>query len=89
MISLLLLPSLYCSVAHKYLQNADAAYVKSKPESRGPSLNDPNLKVEIVFKNSDELDLPITSMAFLGHDDILVLEKNKGTVRRIVKGEQS
>jgi aldose sugar dehydrogenase len=86
MISLLLLLSLSCSVAHKYLQNVDAAYVKSKPESGGPSLNDPNLKVEVVFKNSDELDLPITSMAFLGPDDILVLEKNKGTVQRIVNG---
>ena len=85
-ISLFLLLSLSCSVAHKYLQNADAAYVKSKPESGGPSLNDPNLKVETVFKNSDELDLPITSMAFLGPDDILVLEKNKGTVQRIVNG---
>ena len=85
-ISLFLLLSLSCSVAHKYLQNADAAYVKSKPESSGPSLNDPSLKVETVFKNSDELDLPITSMAFLGPDDILVLEKNKGTVQRIVNG---
>jgi hypothetical protein len=27
-----------------------------------------------------------TSMAFLGPDDILVLEKNDGTVRRIVNG---
>ena len=32
-----------------------------------------------------ELDFP-TSMAFLGPNDILVLEKDKGTVRRLVNG---
>ena len=44
--------------------------------------NDPNLKTELVFLG---LDHP-TSMAFLGADDILVLEKNNGTVQRIVNG---
>jgi len=44
--------------------------------------NNSDLKVEEV---SDELDFP-TSMAFLGPDDILVLEKNEGTVKRIVNG---
>jgi aldose sugar dehydrogenase len=44
--------------------------------------NDPNLKTELVFMG---LDHP-TSMAFLGVDDILVLEKNNGTVQRIVDG---
>src|SRR5215203_1720845 len=48
-----------------------------------PSIKDPNLGVELV---SDGLELP-TSMAFLGPDDILVLEKEKGTVQRIVNGE--
>ena len=46
-------------------------------------LNDPNLKVEMVF---DGIRYP-TSMAFLGPDDILVLEKNEGTVYRIINGE--
>jgi hypothetical protein len=69
-----------------YFRNTDAAYIKAKPDSGGPIIKDPNLKVEVVFKNSDELDLPITSMAFLGHNDILVLEKNKGTVQRILNG---
>jgi aldose sugar dehydrogenase len=50
--------------------------------SEGPTINDPNLKVEVVFKG---LKFP-TSMAFLGPNDILVLEKNNGTVRRIVNG---
>jgi aldose sugar dehydrogenase len=44
--------------------------------------NNPGLKVEEV---SDGLDFP-TSMAFLGPDDILVLEKNEGSVRRIING---
>jgi aldose sugar dehydrogenase len=41
-----------------------------------PIINDPNLKVEQVVEG---LELP-TTMAFLGPDDILVLEKDKGTV---------
>jgi glucose/arabinose dehydrogenase len=48
-----------------------------------PTLNDPNLKVRLI---SDGLKFP-TSMAFLGPDDILVLEKNEGTVRRIISGQ--
>jgi glucose/arabinose dehydrogenase len=46
-------------------------------------IEDPNLHVELV---SDGPELP-TSMAFLGPDDILVLEKEKGTVQRIVNGK--
>src|SRR5919112_59093 len=49
-----------------------------------PSIKDPNLGVELV--SSDALEFP-TSMAFLGPDDILVLEKEKGTVQRIVNGK--
>jgi glucose/arabinose dehydrogenase len=44
--------------------------------------NNSALKVEEV---TDGLDFP-TSMAFLGPDDILVLEKNEGAVRRIING---
>ncbi|HET6799720.1 MAG TPA: hypothetical protein VFH25_04085, partial [Nitrososphaeraceae archaeon] len=47
-----------------------------------PIITDPNLKVELIVQG---LDLP-TTMAFLGPDDILVLEKDKGTVQRIVNG---
>jgi aldose sugar dehydrogenase len=46
-------------------------------------IKDPNLKVELISKG---LELP-TSMAFLGPNDILVLEKDKGTVKRIVNGK--
>jgi len=44
---------------------------------------DPNLKLELVAQG---LKLP-TSMAFLGPNDILVLEKESGTVQRIVNGK--
>ena len=49
---------------------------------RIPIIKDDTLKLHKVV---DGLDLP-TNMAFLGPDDILVLEKNKGTVQRIVNG---
>ena len=46
------------------------------------ALDDPHLKVEVIFRG---IKFP-TSMAFLGDKDILVLEKNNGTVKRIVNG---
>jgi aldose sugar dehydrogenase len=52
------------------------------PSNNKPVIIDPNLKVEVAFKG---LKFP-TSMAFLGPNDILVLEKNDGTVQRIVNG---
>jgi aldose sugar dehydrogenase len=48
-----------------------------------PQVYDPGLKVETVAQG---LNLP-TSIAFLGSNDILVLEKDKGTVSRIVNGK--
>src|ERR687892_113693 len=48
-----------------------------------PSIKDPVLKVETVATG---LALP-TTMAFIGPNDILVLEKSKGTVQRIVNGQ--
>ncbi|HEY7696604.1 MAG TPA: PQQ-dependent sugar dehydrogenase [Nitrososphaeraceae archaeon] len=54
------------------------------PESSGQQLVDPSLKVELFFK--DGIKGPATSMAFLGPDDILVLEKNTGKVQRILNG---
>ena len=47
-----------------------------------PKVSDPNLKVETLVKG---LERP-TTMAFLDKDNILVLEKDNGTVRRIVNG---
>ena len=48
-----------------------------------PTVNDKKLEVKTVFEG---LDLP-ASMAFLGPDDILVTEKNNGTVQRITNGK--
>lgn len=48
-----------------------------------PFLYDKSLKVETVY---DGLSFP-SSMSFLGKDDILVLEKNNGTVNRIINGQ--
>lgn len=52
-------------------------------DSGDPELADPSLKIEEVASG---LDTP-TTMAFLGPNDILVLEKDKGTVNRIVNGK--
>jgi glucose/arabinose dehydrogenase len=43
---------------------------------------DPHLKIEVVYSG---LEVP-TNMAFLGPNDILVLEKDKGTLQRIING---
>jgi glucose/arabinose dehydrogenase len=51
-------------------------------QNEDPEIRDPMLMVELV---TDGLEFP-TTMAFAGPEDILVLEKQKGTVRRIVNG---
>ena len=63
--------------------NNVANATRAQPISEGPILNDSNLKAEVVFEG---LTSP-TSIAFLGPNDILVLEKDKGTVQRIVNGK--
>ncbi|HJT48580.1 MAG TPA: PQQ-dependent sugar dehydrogenase [Nitrososphaeraceae archaeon] len=50
----------------------------------GPTLNDPNLKVEQVINTGLR---STTSMAFLGPNDILVLEKDAGIVHRVLNGK--
>src|SRR5918999_5420373 len=52
-------------------------------ETVAPDIYDPNLHAEVVVEG---LVLP-TTMAFLDPNDILVLEKEKGTVQRIVNGK--
>ena len=49
---------------------------------RIPSVADSNLEVELVVGG---LEIP-TTMAFLGPDDFIVLEKDKGTVLRVTNG---
>ena len=55
----------------------------SSSRKGNPNIANPDLKVEEVVSG---LDTP-TTMAFLGPNDILVLEKDKGTVQRIVDGK--
>ena len=55
----------------------------SQVQSNSPPMRDDFLETEIVFQG---IDFP-TSMAFLDEDDILVLEKNTGQVKRIVDGQ--
>ena len=52
-------------------------------EDNAPALKDTALELELV---SSSLKDP-TSMAFIGPNDILVTEKNTGTVQRILNGE--
>jgi aldose sugar dehydrogenase len=58
---------------------------EEEEEANIPKLRDSTLKMELV---ANGIESP-TSMAFLGPNDILVLEKDKGTVQRIVNGEIS
>jgi aldose sugar dehydrogenase len=57
---------------------------RARPAIGGATLNDPNLKVEQIINTG----LKRTSgMAFLGPNDILLLEKDTGKVHRIVNGK--
>ena len=67
------------------ISSADEPEIPGSNFSEGsgvPNVTNPNLKVDLVFKG---LEFP-TTMAMLGPDDFLVLEKSKGTVNRIVNG---
>jgi len=77
---MLLITALYCG----YRSDSPTALGTASDglSDKEPAVNDPSLKVQLVYKG---LESP-TSMAFLGPDDILVLEKNNGTVRRIING---
>ena len=57
-----------------YLNNVANAN-RAPPLPEGPIIKDSNLKAEVVFEG---LTSP-TSIAFVGPNDILVLEKDKGT----------
>jgi aldose sugar dehydrogenase len=63
--------------------NIHAQEQQNNPQSiTGITLLDPNLKLELVTSG---LDFP-TTMAFLGQDDFLILEKS-GTVKRVINGQ--
>ncbi len=76
---MVLTPYLY----YAYGTTTNAQFEPSQSEDL-PVINDPSLKVETVIEG---LEFP-TTMAFLDVNDILVLEKNKGTVQRIIDGNK-
>ena len=56
---------------------------KSKKEPSIPILRDNDLKTELIV---DKLQFP-SGMEFIGNDDLLVIEKNTGKVKRVTNGE--
>lgn len=77
--------------------NYAQAKLCTKYQCKTPTISDPDLKVELVYQASDtegnyklkasqtvNLLSPVTKMAFLGNNDILMLNKNDGKVIRIV-----
>ena len=56
---------------------------KLKKEPSIPILRDSNLKTELIV---DNLKFP-SGMEFIGNDDLLVIEKNTGIVKRVTNGK--
>jgi glucose/arabinose dehydrogenase len=73
--------SIILSAQGHYVDIANA--VQTEVGREGPIIEDPNFGIEVV---STGVEFP-SDMAFLDINDILVLEKNEGTVRRIVNGQ--
>jgi aldose sugar dehydrogenase len=68
--------------------NAGASNMCGSVPCNQPIVHDPNLKVEMIyqgdFKYEPNSESPVSSMTFLGPHDILILNKNDGTVHRIL-----
>src|SRR5919107_1615547 len=84
----LLVPSTLMTLAgysgfQAYSQTQEFRQREFTDEPGHPQIYDPNLHAEVVVEG---LELP-TTMAFLGPNDMLVLEKEKGTVQRIIDGK--
>src|SRR4051794_6531642 len=79
---ILLATILLVNVGNNYNYFFEQANARLKGYGGSPILRDTNIKVEVV---ADNLEKP-TSMAFLAPNDILVLEKDNGTVKRILNG---
>ena len=80
---------IFLSIVFYYQQenkkNANAITDRNYPENSspfptGPAIIDNKLRADVIFKG---LTYP-TDLAFLGSNDILVIEKDTGIVRRIV-----
>jgi glucose/arabinose dehydrogenase len=85
-ISILLIIVIMCIglICLDNIDNVDAqSQNKSKKESSIPILKDSNLKTELIV---DKLKFP-SGMDFIGNDDLLVIEKNTGIVKRVTNGK--
>ncbi len=74
-----------CNFSIYFNQTYGQVKLKERILNKGtnhPEVFDPRLKVEEVVEG---LHVP-TSMAFLGPDDFLILEKDRGTVMRVNRG---
>ncbi|MGH9964700.1 MAG: PQQ-dependent sugar dehydrogenase [Nitrososphaeraceae archaeon] len=69
--------------AFVFAQSSDDPVLRYSDDVSNPVFNQPGFTTEVV---ADGLSLP-TTMAFLSQNDILVLEKDKGTVMRVIGGE--
>ena len=74
---------------------SNAAYSQSTQDSEPltnnvPEITDPDLKLELIFQKEINRKggtlSPVSSMTFLDLNDILLLNKNDGTVHRIING---
>src|SRR5918994_4683658 len=67
-----------------YITNVDSVNAQSnKKEPSIPILRDSNLNTELIV---DKLKFP-SGMEFIGNDDLLVIEKNTGIVKRVTNGK--
>ena len=87
MISVLIIILVVISASFIYIESIgeiDAqSSKKSKKEPSIPILRDTNLNTELIV---DKLQFP-SGMDFIGNDDLLVIEKNTGKVKRVSNGE--
>ena len=75
--------SLSLQSAFVFAQTTDEPVLRYSDDVGNPVFNRPGFTAEVA---ADGLSLP-TAMAFLSQNDILVLEKDKGTVMRVIDGE--
>ncbi len=81
------------SVISLYSDAEDANKMCVSALCEGPVINDPDLKVEMIYQGDFKFEAnnlsPVSSMAFLGPNDILLLNKNNGKVYRILNNTLS
>ncbi|HEX9319394.1 MAG TPA: PQQ-dependent sugar dehydrogenase, partial [Nitrososphaeraceae archaeon] len=85
LINMILLPALSFSSRIPMAYGEEEFRQHEFVENGKPRILNGHMTVEVV---ADGINLP-TTMAFLGANDILVLEKDKGTLQRIVNGKMT